>query len=307
MVSYNIQKCQNCKGELVTDNVTGEICCNKCGLVVLKTSISLEPEHYSIQGEPSKSRTGGKISNKYHDNGLATIIGTSKKDAMGNRISNNVQKQMEQLRKWDSKSKITKSRDLSLRNALFFLNDIEDRLLLPVHIVEEASSIYRQLLERKLVWGRTIVGMMSACIYAACRINSMPLSIKEIAKISNIRQRDIAMSYRVICKELEIQSEVIDPVKNIPKIAKNLHLDQNIISVASNIIKIAQKTGITSGKNPIGLAAASIYLACILDDKYITQKKVAIAADITEVTVRTRYKELKKIIEDFKKSKKVIS
>ena len=93
----------------------------------------------------------------------------------------------------------------------------------------------------------------------------------------------------------------------IPKIANNLHLDQNIISIASNIIKIAQKTGITSGKNPIGLAAASIYLACILDDKYITQKKVAIAADITEVTVRTRYKELKKIIEDFKKSKKVIS
>ena len=302
MVSFNIQKCQSCEGDLVTDNTTKEVFCKKCGLMTKQTDISLEPEHYSIQGEPSKSRTGDKVSNKYHDNGLSTTISNVKRDAMGNPISKDVQQQMNKLRKCDNRYKITTSRDRCLRNALFLLNELEERLLLPVHIVEEASSLYRQVLDSKLS-SRTIMGMMSACVYASCRINSMPISIREIAKSGFIRHRDVAMCYRIICKELDIQSDVIDPAKNIPKIANKLGLDQSTISVASNIIKLAQKAGIVAGKNPMAIAAAAIYLSSILNNKPVTQEKITIASDITEATIRARCKGLKKITDKYKKSK----
>jgi len=43
-----------------------------------------------------------------------------------------------------------------------------------------------------------------------------------------------------------------------------------------------------------GLAAAALYIACLQSDEKKTQKDIAEAAGVTEVTVRNRYKTLKK-------------
>ncbi|MGA3112481.1 MAG: AsnC family transcriptional regulator, partial [Candidatus Bathyarchaeia archaeon] len=47
------------------------------------------------------------------------------------------------------------------------------------------------------------------------------------------------------------------------------------------------------GKDPMGLAAAALYIACLQNDERVTQKDVAEAAGVTEVTVRNRYKLLR--------------
>ena len=97
MVSTNIQKCQICQGDIVTDQVTMESCCNKCGLVIDAPAISLEPEQLSSPGEPSKSRTGSKTSNKFHDFGLSTNINEQNKDAAGNVLSSHIRTQILQM------------------------------------------------------------------------------------------------------------------------------------------------------------------------------------------------------------------
>jgi transcription initiation factor TFIIB len=43
----------------------------------------------------------------------------------------------------------------------------------------------------------------------------------------------------------------------------------------------------------MGLAAAALYVACVMNGEYKTQKDVAEAAGVTEVTIRNRYKGLK--------------
>ncbi|MGI0014149.1 MAG: transcription initiation factor IIB, partial [Nitrososphaera sp.] len=53
------------------------------------------------------------------------------------------------------------------------------------------------------------------------------------------------------------------------------------------------KKEITAGKNPVGLAAAVLYLSCISNNEKRTQKDIADAAGVTEVTVRNRFKDLK--------------
>jgi len=52
--------------------------------------------------------------------------------------------------------------------------------------------------------------------------------------------------------------------------------------------------GITAGKDPAGLAAVAIYVASLLENERRTQKGIAQVAQVTEVTVRNRYKELMK-------------
>ena len=60
------------------------------------------------------------------------------------------------------------------------------------------------------------------------------------------------------------------------------------------ILREAEKRGATTGKGPVGLAAAALYIAALLDGKTITQKALADASGVTEVTVRNRYKGLMK-------------
>jgi len=49
-----------------------------------------------------------------------------------------------------------------------------------------------------------------------------------------------------------------------------------------------------SGKDPKGLCAGVIYLVCKMKNKKVSQKKIANVIGVTEVTLRSRYKELSK-------------
>ena len=55
---------------------------------------------------------------------------------------------------------------------------------------------------------------------------------------------------------------------------------------------MAEKAGLTSGRGPTGIAAASLYVAALMNDEKRTQREVADVAGVTEVTIRNRYKEL---------------
>jgi transcription initiation factor TFIIB len=44
----------------------------------------------------------------------------------------------------------------------------------------------------------------------------------------------------------------------------------------------------------MGLAAAALYIACLIKNEKKTQKDIAEAAGVTEVTVRNRYKSLRR-------------
>jgi transcription initiation factor TFIIB len=62
---------------------------------------------------------------------------------------------------------------------------------------------------------------------------------------------------------------------------------------AIRVLKDARKKGVVAGKDPMGLAAAALYVACVLENEKKTQKEIAEIANVTEVTVRNRYKGLK--------------
>jgi transcription initiation factor TFIIB len=54
---------------------------------------------------------------------------------------------------------------------------------------------------------------------------------------------------------------------------------------------------INAGKEPMGLAATVLYASSIKSDEKISQKNIAAASGVTEVTIRNRFKELKKLLE----------
>ncbi|MGH9988038.1 MAG: transcription initiation factor IIB, partial [Nitrososphaeraceae archaeon] len=94
-------------------------------------------------------------------------------------------------------------------------------------------------------------------------------------------------------RELDLKMPVVDPVKCVARIASKAGLSEKTKRKALEILKRAEEGKISAGKDPMGLAAAALYVACVMNGENKTQKDVAEAAGVTEVTIRNRYKGLK--------------
>lgn len=296
-LQQNNLKCTRCgKKSLVTDVDSGEIFCSKCGFVIPEKISDASPERIFSDSNPNKSRTGDKTSLTRHDHGLSTMISPINKDSAGNPISISMKSTLSRLRKHDSRSRIKNNNDRNLQQALAELLKIKEKLALPEAVSEKAAYIYRKALEKGLVRGRSISALMASSLYAACRESETPRTLKEVAECTGVKRKEISASYRLIFRELELKMPVIDIVSCISKIASNVDVSEKTKRHAAKILKKAEKEHELSGKEPMGLAAAALYLSCIENNEMISQDDMAKAANVTPVTIRNRSKPLRRHI-----------
>jgi len=293
-------KCPVCGvKKMISDETTGELCCGKCGFVVTDKISDTGAEWRSFTNDESnRARTGAGTSLTIHDMGLSTIIGKANKDATGKPLSSGVKSSIERLRTWDSRSQAHSSADRNLRQALNEMDKLKDKLALTNAVIEKAAYIYRKAMERKLVRGRSIQGLVAACIYAACRNTETPRTLDDVANGINIRRKEVARGYRLIFRELELKMPVVDPVKGVSRIASIAELSEKSKRKAVLILNQAKKIGMVAGKDPMGIAAAALYLACISTGETKSQKDISIASGVTEVTIRNRCAGLRKMLRD---------
>ena len=94
-------------------------------------------------------------------------------------------------------------------------------------------------------------------------------------------------------QELDFQMPISTPLTYVSKIAEKNGISGKTQGIAIAILREARQKRFSAGKDPMGLAAAALYIACVQNNERITQKDIAEAAGVTEVTVRNRYKALK--------------
>ena len=288
--------CARCgKNSILTDEVTGENFCGKCGYVITEKSQESGPEWRSFQkdGGADPARTGAPSSLMIHDMGLSTVINPLNKDASGKPLSTSMKSTIERLRTWDSRSQVHAPVDRNLRQALSDLNKLKDKVSIPANVLEKAAYIYRKALEKKLVRGRSISAMIAASLYAACRDTETPRTLKDVADAGNIKKKDISRCYRILHQELELKMPVVDPVQCVARIASSIGITEKTKRFAVKVLKDAQAHEESAGKDPMGLAAAALYLSCVKNGEDKTQRDIAEAANVTEVTIRNRYKGLR--------------
>ncbi|HUU47829.1 MAG TPA: TFIIB-type zinc ribbon-containing protein [Nitrosopumilaceae archaeon] len=288
--------CLRCgKNSLLTDEETGEQFCSKCGFVISEKSQETGPEWRSFQkdGGSDPARTGAPSSLTIHDMGLSTVINPINKDASGKPLSTSMKTTIERLRTWDSRSQVHEPIDRNLRQALSELNKLKDKVVVSPNVLEKAAYIYRKALEKKLVRGRSISAMIAASLYAACRDTETPRTLKDVSEAANVKRKDIARCYRLLYHELELRMPVVDSVQCIARISSKLAIPEKTKRDAVKVLQGAQERKESAGKDPMGLAATALYLSCVKNGVSITQRDLAEAAGVTEVTIRNRYKGLK--------------
>ena len=291
-------KCPACGDKkIVTDQDSGELFCGKCGFVVTDKIADTGAEWRSFSNdEVNRTRVGAGTSITMHDMGLSTVIGSQNKDSTGKPLTSAMKNSIERLRTWDSRTQAHSSADRNLRQALNEMDKLKDKLALTDAVIEKSAYIYRKAMEKKLVRVRSIQGLVAACLYASCRNTETPRTLDDIAKGINIRRKDVARCYRLIFRELELKMPVVDPVKGVSRIASIAKLTEKSKRKAIDILEKAKKLGIVAGKDPMGIAAAALYLACISTGEVKSQKDISIASGVTEVTIRNRCAGLRKMM-----------
>jgi len=274
--------CPECGGKTISIQEKGEIVCGQCGLVVneriLDTSHSGK-RAFTKQEKEKREGTGSPISILLPDMGLSTIIDkTSIKSP-----------DLKRAAKWNSRMTWDK------RNMLIAtteLKRIASNLNLPDHVKKAAIRLYINAFKKKLLRGRSINGMVAACLYFACRERKIPRTLQEILEESAISAKNVRRCYRTLIRELNLKVPSTDPISLIPRYVAELGLDVDVEKMTIKTLQVFISNNSTSGKDPKGLCAGALYLVSRQKNKRVSQKEIANIVGITEVTLRSRYKEL---------------
>ena len=308
-ININIPLCSICNDNFktVSDPESGEIICNICGVVLSEEKeLPLHPrvqEEITVMNHATSKSTNTDLryneNNSYNNNILfniesSTTIGRSNVDAIGKKISKDMENKIDKLRIWERRTRYINPKDRNLKSAFTQLNSIKHKLGLSNAIVEKSFYIYKKASSSGLIQGRVTEGILSASIYLACKELETPKTLKEISDITNVKVKSISKYSRLLIFELGLKPiPIIDPIKCIVKIANNLKLEEKIKHKAIKIMKEVMKEEIHVGKNPLSIAASTIYAVCKNieeDDK--TQIEIANSAGISAAVVRDRYNDI---------------
>jgi len=293
--SEKITVCTECgNSDLIRDYEAGELVCKSCGMVVSSESFNYGPEWraFNLEQREKRTRVGAPLTWAIHDRGLSTIIDWTGRDISGRGLKPEQRAQAYRLRKWNRRSKVSGSSQRNLAYALSELTKIAYKLNLPKNVLETASVIYRQVVRKRLIRGRSIQGVAAASIYMACRQCDVIRNLEEVGKAANISKKESGRNYRFLLRKLETRVPPVKAKSYVSKFVNQLTLSGNVENLAMQILDQAMEMRLTSGRGPAGIAAAAIYIASLLMNERRTQGKIARCAQVTEVTIRNRYKEL---------------
>ncbi len=175
------------------------------------------------------------------------------------------------------------------------------KLNMPIYITETAWRIYCEVAKQKLTMGRSIEGFIAASLYAAIRIHEFPKLLDDVADVSMVPNRTLFRSLGMIIRQilpiLHLEYHPISVDKLVFLFGNKLELPEEIKIKALNLLQESSKKGLPIiGKDPKGLAAAALYLVANKTNFKKNQVEIAQVAKITEVTLRSRLKDLQGLI-----------
>lgn len=290
-----IRRCPECGStRLMRDYDCAEIVCMGCGYVVAAKLADQGPEWRAFDDEQraKRARAGAPLTFTIHDKGLSTMIDWHDRDVYGKRLAPGQKAQIYRLRKWQRRIRVSDATERNLAFALSEISKIANNLNLPKNILETASVIYRKAVKERLIRGRSIQGVTAAALYVACRQCGVARTLDEIAQASTVNKKEVGRSYRFLIKELNYFIPPLKPSQYITKFSNQLTMQGKVEEIAHKILGTAKELKLTSGRGPTGIAAAASYIASVLTGERKTQREIAEIAQVTEVTIRNRYKEL---------------
>jgi transcription initiation factor TFIIB len=107
-----------------------------------------------------------------------------------------------------------------------------------------------------------------------------------LARESGLKPEEIGRCYRLIVDRMKITPPAPNGALYVEKVATKVGLSEETKKLSLMLVKMALDSGLED-RNPMVLAAAAIYTACLMEGEGKTQSEVAEAAGITEARLRS--------------------
>ncbi|XP_071486006.1 transcription initiation factor IIB-like [Diadema antillarum] len=226
------------------------------------------------------SRVGAAENPLLDGEDLSTIIGGPLGSASFNEDG---------TKKYRSKSNMS-STNRTLINAFREIQNMADRINLPKTIVDRASALFKQVNDQRTLRGRSNDAIAASSLYIACRQEGVPRTFKEICAVSKVNKREIGRCFKLILKALETNVVLITTGDFMSRFCSNLSLPSRVQRAATHIARKADELDLVSGRSPISVTAAAIFMASQASDEKRSQKEISEIAGVADVTIRQSYK-----------------
>ncbi|XP_003743470.1 transcription initiation factor IIB [Galendromus occidentalis] len=273
------------EANLIEDYRAGDMICPQCGLVVGDRIVDVGTEWRVFQNEKSSNdptRVGAAENPLLNGSDLSTIIGRGTGDASFDESGN---------AKYANRKTMSSS-DRALIGAFREISAMGDRINLTRNIIDRSNALFKQVHDGRSLKGRSNDAIASACLYIACRQESVPRTFKEICAVSKVSKKEIGRCFKLILKALETSVELITTGDFMSRFCSNLALSTAVQKAATHIARKAVEMDIVAGRSPISVAAAAIYMASQASAEKKSQKEIGDIAGVAEVTIRQSYKQM---------------
>jgi len=292
-------RCGVCSGSLVFDADTGEKICNRCGIVMPSPMAEISGKSNSLlRNIEHHSMPEIHTNHMMYDVSLPSFIGEKNIDANGKRID---RFHTDKMRRLDRRTISNDPKIRNLNKAVREIRRITEILGMKSLIAERAAYIYKKAFGQGLIRGRSISGIAAASIYVACKELDIPRSIDEIENlIGGINKKNVLRYYKLLLKQMNLSVGLPSPIAHLSRIAKRAGLGGKTERRALEMLSKVGADSTLVGKKPISIAAAVLYLASLQTREHTTQLRIAIASDLTTITIRKRCVEITHILEKIK-------
>jgi transcription initiation factor TFIIB len=278
--------CPECEGGLRSTGT--ETVCDECGLVVSEDALDRGPEWRSFADDDrTPERCGAPLTRSRHDRGLSTEIGHS------TRLKGRKRRRVARMRRQHDRAKIGSKRE---RNQVYGFTEIRrltSQLELPDALRERACVLFESAQEADLLQGRSIEGFAAAAVYAVCRTVSVSRTLGEIVDVATAHEAELKAAYDALNRELGLPTGPIDPVEYLARFASKLDVPAALERRARELAAEARESGLATGRNPGGVAAACLYTVARDAGYDLTQSEASEVAGVSAVTVRNTYHDLR--------------
>ena len=289
-----VSDCCKINGNIITTN--NSTICTICGNIIASISNEAEWRYYGCNDSKTSNptRCGMPVNKLLPKSSMGTTI------SMGNGSKN-----MNQIRKINIWSGSMPYKERSLYNVFIQIQDAGRRHGLSKKIIEDAKNIYKLISEKKISRGANRKGIIASCVYYSCKLNDVPRSTKEIAKIFDLNITVMTKGCKLFQNIIQlndlrdtiinthiVQTDSIVSLDFIERFCSKLSIDREGIDIIKKMAENSEKYNLVGQNTPPSVASGCIYLYCVINSLDISKKQISDICLISEVTINKCFRTL---------------
>lgn len=195
------------------------------------------------------------------------------------------------------------TKEITIEKAKQRIQGVAYALKIPEPVINAAIQNFKYALRSNFIRGRKSKYVTCACLYLGCRQKQSSHLLMEFATFLKINVYTLGHTYTQLLKaiypiigEKELKRTMfVDPSIYIQKFINRLNLTSDegkkVYGDSHRIVRRMEKDWIIFGRRPAGVAAASVLIACRMNNIKRSKAKIMQIAMVAESTIDKRLKE----------------